>query len=183
MLEVLQFSVFKSPSHSKSCFHGQRCHCLARAFADVPMGSNACLLCAWPKQLMCCKTFTRQSLQKEKQFSSFQPRMGKLCSKHSLSKRSLWTVPEPSLPSSRAISKHQSEVSTTSLLKLLLLALINERVTGPEEAIATKLPFNLMFLVGKENPVFKSLFQGQFLHSCLSQTHRTRLKSSWNTLS
>lgn len=60
---------------------------------------------------------------------------------------------------------------------------INERVTGPGEAIATKLPFNLMLLVGKENPVFKSLFQGQFLHSCLSQTHRTSLKSSWNTLS
>lgn len=40
-----------------------------------------------------------------------------------------------------------------------------------------------MLLVGKENPVFKSLFQGQFLHSCLSQTHRTSLKSSWNTLS
>lgn len=135
----------------------------------------ACLLCARPKQLMCCKTFT--SLQKEKQFSSFQPTAGKLCSKHSPSKRSLWELCQSHLsPALRQYPKHWSELSTTSLLKLLLLALINKRFTEPEEAAARKISFKLMLLVEKENPVFKSLFQRQFLHSWFSQNHRTSLR-------
>lgn len=65
--------------------------------------------------------------------------------------------------------KHWSELSTTFLFKLLLLALINKRFTGPEEAVARKLPSKLMPLVGKENPVFKSLFQGSF---CIPGCHK-----------
>lgn len=112
------------------------------------------------KAILFLPAYSRQALQ---QTLTQQEESLRLCQSH-LS------------PALRQYPKHWSELSTTSLLKLLLLALINKRFTEPEEAAARKISFKLMLLVEKENPVFKSLFQRQFLHSWFSQNHRTSLR-------
>ena len=89
--------------------------------------SSVCLAKAVKFKDALRKHLPEQSLQKEKQFTSFQMTAGKLCGERLPSKRSLCELhQEPPLPSSRAIPKTQtkgaSELSTSCLSKLLLPA-------------------------------------------------------------